>query len=164
MDDPFDNVEPLFAKADCRHPRLDRNPVTGAAFVSGLDPLLPQKRAAVSALKARAWFEPQRPRDAPQLPLSPQECERLKIGGVGYIVSLLGRSIARRDYRTEDHPRFEAFARGVMASPFAPGLVTEDPVLRRRYPPTPLAGLGPGCIWRPLAKPMSLALRVKRQV
>jgi hypothetical protein len=53
-----------------------------------------------------------------------------------------------RDYDTAGHPRFEEYARGVMASPLAPDFVRNDPELLKRYPPTPLAGLGAGLIWR----------------
>jgi hypothetical protein len=53
-----------------------------------------------------------------------------------------------RDFETEGHPRFEEYARGVMASPETPDHVRNDPNLLGRFPPTPLPGLGGGLIWR----------------
>jgi hypothetical protein len=143
-----DQVEKLFEEADDRHDEFRRNPVTGGRFVRTIDPVRPQKRLAEKALEARDWFAPQRPRDATELPLTYEERERIKVEGVGYIVALLARSLAMRNYETKGHPRFEEYARGVMASPLTPGFVRNDPELLKRYPPTPLAGLGGGLVWR----------------
>jgi hypothetical protein len=146
---PFDQtVENLFANADDRHEEFRRNPITGSGFVRGLDPIRPQKQLAVKALKSRAWFEAQRPSDAAELPLSYEEREAIKMAGVNYIVAVFGRSLEAGDYNTEEHPRFDWYARGVMASPLAPEHVRNDPDLLRRYPPAPLPGLGGGLIWR----------------
>lgn len=125
------------------------NPVTGGWFVLGLDPIGPQNRLAGKALKARIWFASQKPPDAPDLPLTYEERERLKGGcNLDYIVALLGRSLAMRYYETEGHPGFDEYARGVMASPLTPDFIRNDPELLKRYPPTPLAELGNGLIWR----------------
>jgi hypothetical protein len=102
---------------------------------------------AVKRLKARAWFEPQRPPDAAQLPLNQPEREAIKAGGVNYIVSVFARSLDALGFDTETHPRFEGYARGVMASPSTPEHVRNDPDLLRRYPPTPLPGLSKHLIW-----------------
>ena len=64
--------------------------------------------------------------DASELPLSYQERERLKVCGVNYIISVFGRSLAYRDFRTEGHPNFDEYARGVMASELAPPFIRED--------------------------------------
>jgi hypothetical protein len=122
--------------------------VTGGRFVRGRDPLPEQKRLAVKALRARDWFAPQRPANASELPLTYEDRERIKIGGVDYIVSVFARSLAMRDYEIEGHPRFDQYARGVMASENAPDLLTNDAELRKQYPPAPLPGLGPGLVWR----------------
>jgi hypothetical protein len=140
-------VEHLFANADDRHEEFRRNPVTGGGFVRGLDLIRPQKQLAVKALEARAWFEAQRPSDAAELPLSNEEREFIKAGGVNYIVSVFGRSLEAGDYKMEEHARFEEYARGVMASPLTPEHVRNDPDLLRRYPPTSLPGLRGGLIW-----------------
>jgi hypothetical protein len=73
-------VEHLFDTADDRHEKRRRNPVTGAEFVRGLDPIPKQNRIAVKALKARAWFASQRPPDAPELPLTKEDREAIKVG------------------------------------------------------------------------------------
>jgi hypothetical protein len=142
-----EQVEQLFKKSDHRHSQLCLNPVTGGHFLRGVDSIRRQKRLAERALGARDWFAPQRPPDAPDLPLTDVERERNKVGGISYIVALLARSLAMRDYETKGHPRFEEYARGVMASPYAEFL-RNDPHLLREYPPTPLPGLGGGLIWR----------------
>ncbi len=141
-------VEELFENAEDRHRELRRNPVTGGGFVRGVDPIGRQKRHAVKALKARAWFEPQRPPDTPELPLTQWDREANKVGGVRHVIAWFARSLAMRDYETDGHPRFEEYARGVMASPLAPEWIRDDPDLLKRYPPTPLAGLGAGLVWR----------------
>src|SRR5262249_25366595 len=46
------------------------------------------------------------------------------------------------------HPLFEDYARGVMASPYAPPIMKQNAQLTERYPPLPLHGLGYGLIWR----------------
>jgi len=124
------------------------NPVTGGRFIVGLDSMSEQKRHAVNALKARAWS------GVPDLPLTHYDRElKKRKGGVDYIKSLFARSLAYRDYRTEGHPTFDEYARGVMASDMIPEWlreewIREDEELLDRYPPTPLKGMGGGLIWR----------------
>lgn len=67
-------------------------------------------------------------RRAPELPLSYQERERL----IPYIVSVYGRSLAVRDFRTKGHPKFDDYARGVMASEMTPWFIRGDAHLLRR--------------------------------
>ena len=141
-------VEQLFAEALAPKMRTCRNPVTDTTFCPGLDPVSPQKRLAVKALRARDWFEGQRPADAPPLPLTHAGREAIKIDGVGYLVSLIARSLAYCDYDIESHPTFEEYARGVMASAIAPSWIRNDEELLKRYPPKPLKGLGDGLVWR----------------
>jgi hypothetical protein len=142
-----DYVEHLFATAEDRHGELRLNPVTSSMFYGRLDPLRPQKQMAVKALEARAWFEPQRPPDAAELPLGGRQRSASMREGVNYIVAALSVSLERRNFETEGHPCFNDFARGAMASPSTPAHVRNDPDLLRRYPPTPLPGLSKYLIW-----------------
>ncbi len=147
-------VERLFRGAPDRDARYRRNPVTGEGWVSGEDPIEPHKLRAERALLARAWFATMAPPDAPPLPLSYDEREDLKrswhrVGRLGYIISLFARSLAAREFVVDGHPCFDDYVRGVLASPLMPAFLTDDPDLRRRYPPRPLAGLGSGLVWEP---------------
>jgi hypothetical protein len=144
-------VEELFKNAPDRYEKFRENPVTGGSFVGGLDPVRPQKLKAQRALEAREWFAAQKPDDAPELPLTYADRELLKRGPLlSYIVSLFARSLAYRDFRTEGHPNFDEYARGVMASDWTPKWIREDAQLLSRYPPKPLNGMGGGLIWRGL--------------
>jgi hypothetical protein len=145
-----DYVRRLFDQADDRYQQVRTNPVTGGRFMRGLDPLGEQLRLAESVLLARDWFERQRPADAPPFPLTDADRQRIKVDGVAYIVSLFARSLAMRDYEIGGHPEFEEYARGVMAATdLIPDCLANDSVLLKRYPPTPLAGLGAGLVWWP---------------
>jgi hypothetical protein len=144
-----DQVERLFAEANDRHEKIRRNPVTGGAFVPDVDPVAQQKWIAVKALQARDWFASQKPPDIPDLPLTYGDRERMKVGGISHIVAWLARSLAGRGYETKDHPGLDEYARGVMASPSAPGFIRNDPELLKRYPPRSLPGLGRGLGWDP---------------
>jgi hypothetical protein len=140
---------------DCPpHGTIATNPVTGSLWVSGRDPIETQMEAAHRALRAREWFAVIAPPDAPPLPLSRVERAELKRGGLPHLVAWYAESLAARDYEYREHPSFEDYARGVLASPYAHDIIKEDAQLRERFPPTPLDGLGPGRIWVP-AKPNS---------
>ena len=124
------------------------NPITGAKWVSNVDSIEPQKQAACHALAARDWFGRTAPQDAPPLPLSCGEREALKSGGLPHIVAWFASSLEHCDYDFDGHPSFEDYARGVLASPFAPDFIKQDQALRKRFPPRQLHGLGPGLVWR----------------
>lgn len=143
-----DQVDLLFKNAADGSAEIRENPVTGGRFVAGLDPIRPQKLRAQKALEARAWFAEHKPDDVPDLPLRKQDRERLKVDGVRYILSVFARSLAYRDYRTDGHPKFDEYARGVMASHMTPKWIREDAHLLNRYPPKPLENMGGGLIWR----------------
>jgi hypothetical protein len=131
--------------------RLCTNPITGGAFVYGEDPIGSQKRAACRALAAREWFTRHAPADAPPLPLSYEERENMKHGGGGpllRIVAWYARSLEARKYDFDEHPPFEDYVRGVLASDYAPYFI-KDADLMKRYPPCPLPGLGSGLYWDP---------------
>jgi len=115
----------------------------------GLNPPTSRKRIYRHAKVARFAFSLSAPPDAPPLPLSYQERENLKCGGLPHLVAWFARSLEVGNYQWWLHPLFEDYARGVLASPFAPDFIKQDEQLRGRFPPTPLSGLGPGLIWSP---------------
>ena len=108
-----------------------------------------RKRLGRRALLARERFARTGPTDAPPLPLSYDEREDLKVGGLSTLVALYARSWEGRDYDKE-HPEFFDYACGVMASEHMgyPG-IKEDEQLKKRFPPRHLNGLGPGLYWEP---------------
>ena len=71
-------VDRLFVEMNAKRGDLCVNPVTSGHFVWGDDPLAPQKREAVAALRAREWFAVNGPADAPPLPISYNEVERYR--------------------------------------------------------------------------------------
>ena len=109
-----------------------------------------QKELACRAIRGREVFARTAPSDAPQLPLSYKERERLdtgRHGSLAIIVAGYAESVWFRKYDMDVHPTFEEYARGIMASPYAPIGIKQDAELRRRFPPRPLPGLGPYLIW-----------------
>ena len=124
-------------------------PVVGGHYVSGEDSIESMIELAVRALGARESFAHNGPPDAQPLPLSHDECEKMKVGGVKHVAAWYSRSLYCRDYDTEKHPSFDDYARGVMASDRAPDFIKNDKQLRKRYPPKKLIGLGPGLVWEP---------------
>lgn len=148
-------VEKLFAKIRGRYGEVCENPVTGSRYVYGVDPIEPQKEAAVRALLARGRFAIVGPKDAQPLPISDEEIEsrkypsNSKLPAFDYIASCIGYSIRATGHDFDSHPGFEDFARGVMASEYAPDFVKNDEVLLKLYPPCRLPGLGPGLVWEP---------------
>jgi len=150
-------VDQLFAALNARHGDSCRNPVTGGAFVWGLDPTAPQKNEAVRALCARAGFPANAPSDAPPLPLSHNDVENYRNArGLVAVVGFYGRSLSRggygrQSYDVSNHPTFHDFACGLMAIAEESGLwgLEGDAALKRRFPPRPLAGMTPGAYWAP---------------
>jgi hypothetical protein len=66
------------------------------------------------------------------------------------IVALYARSLESRKYNVLEHPSFEDYACGVMASEYnGREQMKENPQMRDRFPPRALAGLGPGVNWEP---------------
>ena len=140
-------VDELFGSA--RYGELCQNPVTGASYLYGIDPIAPQKEAARRALLAREWFANNGPADLQPLPLSHAERESLKGGGAPHILAWYARSLVSRNYDVMEHPAFEDYARGVMAYDFTSRDIKEDSELQRRFPPQELPGMGPGLYWQP---------------
>jgi hypothetical protein len=118
-------------------------------IISGVD-LLHNPRGR-RALRARKLFALNGPPDAPPLPLGYNEREDLKVGGQNHVIAYFACSLACRDYSAEDHPSFEDYACGLMASEYAPHFIKKDEELQRRFPPRPLTGLGPALVWEPPA-------------
>ena len=100
---------------------------------------------------AREMFALNGPSDAPPLPIGYDEREHTKRQGwLPKIVGLYARSLENRNYDMQEHPAFEDYAGGVMASEhngFAE--MTENEELKKRFPPRQLKGLGPGLYWEP---------------
>jgi hypothetical protein len=80
-------VARLFREADDRFERMRRDPVTGFIWFSDRDPIAQQQARACRALRAREMFARTAPPDAPQLPLSCEDSQRLKRGGLSHIVA-----------------------------------------------------------------------------
>jgi hypothetical protein len=159
----------LFFKQDgpFRKGNLRQNPITGASFVHGVDPIEPQKRAARRALLAGEWFYQFGPHDAPYefgphvvppLPLSSDEIEDMYRFsrehchiGFYYLIAQFASSLRGNDWDFNIHPSFEDFACSVLASPYAQHLefVEDDKGLRKRYPPCDLCRIGPELYWEP---------------
>jgi hypothetical protein len=141
-------VDELFGSF--RHGENCRNPVTGAGYIHGVDPIAPQKEVARRGLLAREWFADYGPPDLQPLPLGYNERELLKHGGLDHILAWYARSLECRNYDVLEHPAFDDYARGVMASEFCPSFIkTEDETgeLRRRFPPRPLEWLNNAMVW-----------------
>jgi hypothetical protein len=108
---------------------------------------------------AREAFALNGPPDAPPLPIGYNEREHTKgLGWLGKIVGLYARSLENRKYDLQEHPSFDDYARGVMASEHN-GLteMKEDEQLKKRFSPRQLKGLGPGLYWEPSDPPASQA-------
>jgi hypothetical protein len=150
---PIDlEVERLFGPDPPIYNQLYRNPVTGGLYVGVLDPVEEQKEFAARALLAREWFCRCGPPDAPLLPLADYEHDRYKYSTpLKHLVSDFEKSLWANKYDVHNHPSFEDFARGVMASEYGNPFVKKSRKLRKRYPPRDLPGIELGPIWRPPA-------------
>jgi hypothetical protein len=118
-------------------------------IISAVDLVTEQKRLGCQALAARKWFAQNGPADAPPLPLSYDEREALKYGGLHHIIAWFARSLAGRDYDWSKHPSFYVYSCGVMASEYTLSEIKNDQELLRRFPPCPLEGLDHGMDWNP---------------
>jgi len=133
-----------------------RNPVTGAGYIYGEDPIEPQKEEARRALLAREWFAIDGPADAQPLPLWCDE-ENLEPDGwlLRYIVRLFARSLGGQEYDFRKHPAFADYVSGVLWEAgrvdgdigVLPNFPDELAKLKKRFPPRELPGMGPGFCW-----------------
>jgi hypothetical protein len=108
-------VERLFSENPAQSNGLCTNPVTGADYVRGVDPIAPQKEAAYRALLAREWFAFTAPPDATPLPINELDREDWKRTGrlLDYIIALYARSLDDR-YDVKEHPTFADYVSGVL--------------------------------------------------
>lgn len=111
------------------------------------------------AKAARQWFAEHGSADLQPLPLGYDEREALKDTTATHILALYARSLAEQNYDVLKHPSFHDYACGTMASEFQ-GLdsMKKNPELLARFPPRPLAGLGPGLYWDPPLQPKSVRM------
>ena len=149
-------VDSLFKANAVRFGEICDWPIIGGHYVSGFDPIEEQREIAVRALLAPGWFARNGPPDAPPLPLSCDERERLKSRGLlNYIVVLYAQSLEGRDYDVKEHPPFSDYVSGVLWEAeygdlgTLPNYPDELAELKKRYPPAMLAGIGPGFYWEP---------------
>jgi hypothetical protein len=140
----------LFSSAADRDQRERINPVTGGWWVAALDSKHHQIKKASRCLMAREYFENTAPNWVQQsLPLSYEERQEYKCGGVSHVIAWFSESLQASDCDFGMHPIFEPYARGVLASPYAPEFITQDQALQKLFPPRPLKGLGRGLVWQP---------------
>ena len=142
-------VDRIYAAQGWAPNELAYDPFAECSFVYGVDPIEPLKAHACRALLAREHFALNGPKDAPPFPVSPSARENLKSGGLPHIIAWFARSLDGCDYNLNQHPMFDEYARGVMASEYAPDFIRNDEELLRRFPPRPLDGLGAGLCWVP---------------
>ncbi len=146
------HVEQQFAAAAPPQGQLGGLPVFDGLYVGG-EPLSWQRKLAQRALLAREWFYLYGPPDAPPLPLSGIEQEALRYHDpFGHLAAEYARSLEANDWDFRNHPGFDDFARGALASEHSPDFTRKNSALCKRYPPRRLRGLGPGQIWRPDSK------------
>jgi hypothetical protein len=124
-----------------------RLPITEEWYAPKEDNIRPMKKYVCAALEAREWFYENGPPDVQPLPLSDAERERLKSGGVKHILAWYARSLSGLKYNVKEHPSFDDYACGVMASQYTPYFVKNNPELQRRFPARPLDRLDSG-LWR----------------
>lgn len=138
-----------FEIAEDRDDPVRQNPFTGARFMPEFDSIDKQKEAARRALAAKWWFSFYGPGDLPALPIDPRERSDITYDSpLHWVFANYARSWACYEFGME-HPSFDIYARGVIASPHTPDFIRENPDLLRRFPPIPLLRLCADFVWRP---------------
>jgi hypothetical protein len=134
-------VDLKFANLDARPGDTCTNPVHGGRFVFGADPISTQKQEAVHVLRLREWFAVNSPAGTPPLPITHDEIEEYRRKrGVWGIIGFFARSLMSWEKEVTRHPSFIDYACGLMSTDTGWGL-ENDPFLKKRFPPRPLAGL-----------------------
>jgi len=145
-------VDRLFEEDRKKHyGQLATSPIVRGSYVPGQENrggIRSLKKRVRDALYAREWFADNGPPDIQPLPLCYGEREALKGGGGPHILAWYARSLESRKYDVLEHPLFDDYARGVMASEHAPDFIKKEHLLKR-FPPRPVDGLGPGLYWEP---------------
>ena len=149
-------VDSLFEANSTPRGQICEWPVIGGHYVSGSDAIEGTRETAVRALLARGRFAHNGPPGALPLPLSYDEREDMKGRGLlNYIVALYARSLEGRNYDLNEHPSPSDYIGGVLWEAeygdlgTLPNCPDELAALKKRYPPTMLAGIGPGFCWQP---------------
>ena len=144
-------VERLFTENPPIHGKPCHNPVSGAGYMGGLDPIEEQIVAARRALQARNWFAYAGPADAQPLPISPSERADIHLRNdyarflFHHMLELYSRSLEAQQFDFIQHPSFAAFVSGVLWDAqhdggYLPNCPDELPQLRKRFPPRRLVG------------------------
>ena len=130
--------------------KFARLPYLDDPYEPECETLIPHyQRQVCAALAAREWFRLHAPPWAPELPLSSSEIEKL-IRSKSPAIALVGffaASLAACNWDFKNHPVFQVYAAGVLASPYAFDHLKKDLKLLREFPPRELAGLDEGFIW-----------------
>src|SRR5262249_27911752 len=130
--------------------RFARLPYLDDPYEPECETLIPHyQRQVCAALAAREWFRQHAPHWAPELPLSSTDIEKL-IRSKSPAIALVGffaASLAACNWDFKNHPTFQIYAAGVLASPYASDHLKKDLKLLREFPPRELPGLDQGFIW-----------------
>jgi hypothetical protein len=138
-----EHVDSLFNQLNMQRDDKCRNPVTGIEFVWGVETIPEQKLQACRALVAREWHAHNSPK-APILPIDVLEIDAMMSGGgEEHLFGYFAQSIALGGYSVSRHPPWDTYARGVLASPYAPDVLRNDHELMRSHRPRPMTGLSP---------------------
>jgi hypothetical protein len=145
-------IEELFRHPRMISPTLAEVPVVGGLFIVDLEHghLLPRVTAA---LVARERFRQDVP-GWPELPLRWEDCQEMQDDDdpKARLLGFFGESLASTEpdlYDYEGHPRFPAFAAGLLAYEATPLELRNDRAMQRRFPPQRLEGLCDGrMVWR----------------
>jgi hypothetical protein len=133
----------LLERGEHRWGNTRRNPVTGAMFVHGEDPIDRQIEAAAVALRARDRFAREHP-SLPLLPLNYADRERAKRGPdnfrIEHALAHFARSLEAHQYDLDRHPSFEVYMRGLLCCQRLREMYT---LIAHLFPPHPLPGLVP---------------------
>jgi hypothetical protein len=136
-------------------------PVIGGPFLLGMEVPDCLYQRVCMAMAAREQFRHDAP-DWPPLPLHEKDIELLKnvdnprLNLLGYYAYSLSP-----DWDYDGHPRFSAFASGLMAYEHTPDEIRSDLSLLEEFPALPLKGLCDGALyWR---SPATLAFDLERQ-
>jgi hypothetical protein len=133
------------------HPRivpgtkaLAEVPIVGGVYIVGderhaMPCFLP---LICAALVARERFKQEWP-DWPDLPLNWEHCVKMQHNECRRVALMAhyGFSLASADYDYDGHPRFDTYARGLMAYEHCPIEIRNDPELKAEFPPQELAGI-----------------------
>ena len=144
-------IKGLFKNPRMLTKTLAEVPVVGGVFIPDLMDHTPFLLQVCRALCARERFRQDAP-EWPILPLHEQDIEAAMENDDDRRLNLVGlfsNSLKSADWSYDEHPRFDHYARGLMAYRHTPIEVRTDPHLLAKFPPLPLVGLTDGDLyWR----------------